>query len=64
MAVTEDITRPQDRRSFVCWKCRSVVSPRWAKKQWGHEAARIITMLDARWTPWLGWLETQLGQER
>ncbi|KAK0448339.1 uncharacterized protein EV420DRAFT_1767359 [Desarmillaria tabescens] len=34
----------------------------WAKKQWGNEAARIISLLDARWTPWLGWLSSQLDE--
>ncbi|KAK0483250.1 hypothetical protein IW261DRAFT_1417192 [Armillaria novae-zelandiae] len=34
--------------------------PWWAKKQWGNEAARIISMLDSQWTPWLGWLSSQL----
>ncbi|KAG7451697.1 uncharacterized protein BT62DRAFT_925881 [Guyanagaster necrorhizus] len=38
--------------------------PWWVKKQWGKEAARIVSMLDARWAPWLGWLESQLDGER
>ncbi|KAG7451703.1 uncharacterized protein BT62DRAFT_990182 [Guyanagaster necrorhizus] len=45
-------------------KCVTQDGPWWAKKQWGNEAARIVAMLDARWAPWLGWLETQLDQER
>ncbi|KAK0204535.1 hypothetical protein DFS33DRAFT_1320991 [Desarmillaria ectypa] len=34
--------------------------PWWARKQWGGEAARILSTLDARWTPLLGWLSDQL----
>ncbi|SJL02836.1 uncharacterized protein ARMOST_06174 [Armillaria ostoyae] len=34
--------------------------PWWAKKQWGDEAAKIISTLDARWAPCLGWLLSQL----
>ncbi|KAK0201804.1 hypothetical protein DFS33DRAFT_1350145 [Desarmillaria ectypa] len=36
--------------------------PWWARKQWGNEAARMISALDARWTPCLGWISSQLGQ--
>ncbi|KAG7451690.1 uncharacterized protein BT62DRAFT_915562 [Guyanagaster necrorhizus] len=38
--------------------------PWWMKKQWDREAARIVTMLDERWAPWLGWLESQLDEKR
>lgn len=34
--------------------------PWWAKKQWGNEAVKIISTLDAQWAPWLGWLLNQL----
>ncbi|KAK0197501.1 hypothetical protein F5146DRAFT_49543 [Armillaria mellea] len=34
--------------------------PWWAKKQWGNEAARIVSMLGSQWAPWLGWLSSQL----
>ncbi|KAK0445452.1 hypothetical protein EV421DRAFT_1796651 [Armillaria borealis] len=34
--------------------------PWWAKKQWGNEAARIVSMLDSQWAPWLEWLSSQL----
>ncbi|PBK84411.1 hypothetical protein ARMGADRAFT_1088439 [Armillaria gallica] len=39
--------------------------PWWAKKQWGDEAAKIVSTLDARWAPHLGWLLSQLdpGQD-
>ncbi|KAK0479509.1 hypothetical protein IW261DRAFT_1477786 [Armillaria novae-zelandiae] len=39
--------------------------PWWAKKQWGNEAAKIVSTLDAQWAPWLGWLLNQLdpGQD-
>ncbi|KAK0502876.1 hypothetical protein EDD18DRAFT_609826 [Armillaria luteobubalina] len=36
--------------------------PWWVKKQWGNEAAKIISMLDAQWTPWLGWIFSQLDE--
>ncbi|KAK0227467.1 hypothetical protein EDD85DRAFT_912803 [Armillaria nabsnona] len=36
--------------------------PWWVRKQWGDEAAKILSTLDARWTPWLGWLWSQLDQ--
>ncbi|KAK0473565.1 hypothetical protein IW261DRAFT_1503509 [Armillaria novae-zelandiae] len=36
--------------------------PWWAKKQWGGEAAKILSALDTRWTPLLGWLWSQLEQ--
>ncbi|KAK0197506.1 hypothetical protein F5146DRAFT_49599 [Armillaria mellea] len=38
----------------------AVDGPWWARKQWGNEAARILTSLDARWTPWTGWVSNQL----
>ncbi|KAK0185324.1 hypothetical protein F5146DRAFT_202851 [Armillaria mellea] len=34
--------------------------PWWVKKQWGEEAAKIVSTLDARWTPCIGWLVSQL----
>ncbi|PBK96441.1 hypothetical protein ARMGADRAFT_696543 [Armillaria gallica] len=36
--------------------------PWWVKKQWGNEAARIVSMLDAQWAPWLGWIFSQLDE--
>ncbi len=36
--------------------------PWWVKKQWGNETARMISALDARWTPCLGWISSQLDQ--
>ncbi len=36
--------------------------PWWVRKQWGDEAAKILSALDTRWTPWLGWLWSQLDQ--
>ncbi|KAG7452925.1 uncharacterized protein BT62DRAFT_989937 [Guyanagaster necrorhizus] len=36
--------------------------PWWVKKQWGNEVARIVSMLDTQWAPWLGWLSSQLDQ--
>ncbi|KAK0210392.1 hypothetical protein DFS33DRAFT_1483491 [Desarmillaria ectypa] len=36
--------------------------PWWLKKQWGNEAARIVSMLDSQWAPWLGWLLSQLDE--
>ncbi|KAG7444515.1 uncharacterized protein BT62DRAFT_995481 [Guyanagaster necrorhizus] len=36
--------------------------PWWVRKQWGNEAARIVSALDARWSPWLGWISNQLEQ--
>ncbi|KAK0186283.1 hypothetical protein F5146DRAFT_1065275 [Armillaria mellea] len=38
--------------------------PWWAKKQWGIEAVRILSGLDSRWTPSLGWLLTQLDEDQ
>ncbi|KAK0448338.1 uncharacterized protein EV420DRAFT_854640 [Desarmillaria tabescens] len=46
----------------VMMKRVTLDGPWWAKKQWGNEAARIISMLDARWAPWLGWLSSQLDE--
>ncbi|KAK0197503.1 hypothetical protein F5146DRAFT_49531 [Armillaria mellea] len=34
--------------------------PWWVKKQWGNEAARIVSILDSQWAPWLGWIFSQL----
>ncbi|KAK0504071.1 hypothetical protein EDD18DRAFT_1131899 [Armillaria luteobubalina] len=34
--------------------------PWWVRKQWGNEAARMVSMLDARWTPCLGCISSQL----
>ncbi|KAK0448336.1 uncharacterized protein EV420DRAFT_854583 [Desarmillaria tabescens] len=34
--------------------------PWWVRKQWGNEATRIMSVLDARWTPWIGWLSNEL----
>ncbi|PBK65334.1 hypothetical protein ARMSODRAFT_978436 [Armillaria solidipes] len=34
--------------------------PWWVKKNWCDEAAKIVFTLDARWTPYLGWLLSQL----
>ncbi|KAK0185318.1 hypothetical protein F5146DRAFT_1072383 [Armillaria mellea] len=34
--------------------------PWWAKKEWGNEAAKIVSTLDAQWMPFLGWLLGQL----
>lgn len=39
-------------------------SPWWARKQWGAEAATILSAVDARWTPWLGWVESQLDDRQ
>ncbi|KAK0209327.1 hypothetical protein DFS33DRAFT_526661 [Desarmillaria ectypa] len=36
--------------------------PWWMKKEWGDEAARIVSMLDSRWAPCLRWLSSQLDQ--
>ncbi|SJL16325.1 uncharacterized protein ARMOST_19846 [Armillaria ostoyae] len=38
--------------------------PWWAKKQWGIEAVRILSVLDQRWTPSLGWLSSQLDEDQ
>ncbi|KAK0451292.1 uncharacterized protein EV420DRAFT_1766345 [Desarmillaria tabescens] len=38
--------------------------PWWAKRQWGVEAARILSALDTRWMPWLGWLWSQLDEDQ
>ncbi|KAK0211949.1 hypothetical protein IW262DRAFT_1412655 [Armillaria fumosa] len=38
--------------------------PWWAEKQWGIEAVRILSGLDARWTPSLGWLSSQLDEDQ
>ncbi|KAK0450493.1 uncharacterized protein EV420DRAFT_1646413 [Desarmillaria tabescens] len=38
--------------------------PWWLKKKWGDEARRIVSMLDARWAPCLGWVLAQLDPER
>ncbi|KAK0438791.1 hypothetical protein EV421DRAFT_940653 [Armillaria borealis] len=38
--------------------------PWWAKKQWGIEAGRILSGLDQRWTPSLGWLSSQLDEDQ
>ncbi|KAK0224818.1 hypothetical protein EDD85DRAFT_857310 [Armillaria nabsnona] len=38
--------------------------PWWAKKQWGIEAVRILSGLDQRWTPSLGWLSSQLDEDQ
>ncbi|KAK0451297.1 uncharacterized protein EV420DRAFT_1560133 [Desarmillaria tabescens] len=37
--------------------------PWWARKQWGIEAARILSALDTQWMPWLGWLLSQLDED-
>ncbi|KAK0228176.1 hypothetical protein IW262DRAFT_1349318 [Armillaria fumosa] len=44
----------------VMMKRIAVDGPWWARKQWGNEAARILTSLDDRWMPWTGWLSNQL----
>ncbi|KAK0445456.1 hypothetical protein EV421DRAFT_2034496 [Armillaria borealis] len=44
----------------VMMKRVAMDGPWWARKQWGNEAGRIITSLDAQWMPWIGWLSTQL----
>ncbi|KAK0471160.1 hypothetical protein IW261DRAFT_1513428 [Armillaria novae-zelandiae] len=38
--------------------------PWWAEKQWGIEAVRILSRLDARWTPSLEWLSSQLDEDQ
>ncbi|KAK0487512.1 hypothetical protein IW261DRAFT_1448227 [Armillaria novae-zelandiae] len=36
--------------------------PWWVRKQWGNEAARMVSTLDPRWTPCLGWISSQLDK--
>ncbi|KAK0470088.1 uncharacterized protein EV420DRAFT_1498350 [Desarmillaria tabescens] len=36
--------------------------PWWVRKQWGYEAKRILSVLDARWTPYLVWLSNELDK--
>ncbi|KAG7449131.1 uncharacterized protein BT62DRAFT_929123 [Guyanagaster necrorhizus] len=47
---------------YVMMKRVAEDGPWWVRKQWGNEAARIVSALDVRWTPWLGWLSSQLDQ--
>ncbi|KAK0493559.1 hypothetical protein EDD18DRAFT_1289188 [Armillaria luteobubalina] len=48
----------------VMMKRMAQEGPWWAKKQWGIEAVKILSGLDARWTPLLGWLSSQLDEDQ
>ncbi|KAK0186288.1 hypothetical protein F5146DRAFT_125486 [Armillaria mellea] len=48
----------------VMMKRVSKDDPWWARKQWGIEAVRILSGLDARWAPSLEWLSSQLDEDQ
>ncbi|KAK0240526.1 hypothetical protein EDD85DRAFT_950381 [Armillaria nabsnona] len=39
-----------------------LINEHWAYHGGCNEAARIVSMLDAQWAPWLGWISSQLNE--